>query len=276
MQKFLLLVFLYCFGCVMGWVLELFYRRFAPNNKERKWYNPGFLVGPYLPLYGFGLTLLYLISLTDKYIEIKNIYIDKALIVVAIAVAMTLIELIAGKIFIVGMNVKLWDYSNEWGNYQGIICPKFSFYWTLIGALYYFVLHARVVAAVEWFYRNITFSFVLGMFFGIQLVDVVYSANLLAKVKSFAKSHNIIVRYEELRRGIGAYNVAAKQKVHWLCSFVSDVPLTEHLARYAEAQVNHVKKFADLQIAFALNGAQNITRKVAEVVSGNAEEKSEE
>jgi len=276
MQIFLLLVFLYFFGCIMGWVLEFFYRRFAPDNKEKKWVNPGFLVGPYLPLYGFGLTLLYLISLTDKYIELSNVFIDKALIIVTIAVAMTVIELIAGEIFVVGMNVELWNYKNEWGNYKGIICPKFSFYWTIIGSLYYFVLHDKIVSAVEWFYRNITFSFVLGMFFGIQLVDVVYSANLLAKVKSFAKNHNIIVRYEELRNGIEAYNKAAKQKVHWLFGFMSDVPLTEHLSRYAEAKVNHVKKFADLQIAFALNGAQNITKKVAGVVTGNSEEKPEE
>jgi len=44
---------------MIGWVLELFYRKMI---SERKWINPGFLVGPYLPLYGFGLCTVYLLS----------------------------------------------------------------------------------------------------------------------------------------------------------------------------------------------------------------------
>lgn len=50
MNNFLILAFLFFIGCTAGWVLELFYRRFAPTNKSHKWINPGFLNGPYLPL----------------------------------------------------------------------------------------------------------------------------------------------------------------------------------------------------------------------------------
>ena len=38
-------------------------------------------------------------------------------------------------------HVRLWDYSNEWMNYEGLICPKFSLFWGLICALYYFLLY---------------------------------------------------------------------------------------------------------------------------------------
>lgn len=65
MNTFLVLAFLFFIGSTFGWVLELFYRRFfSRNNKERKWINPGFCTGPYLPLYGSGLCLLYLIAST--------------------------------------------------------------------------------------------------------------------------------------------------------------------------------------------------------------------
>ena len=48
---------------MLGWVLELLFRRFlSGNNPERKWINPGFMVGPYVPLYGSGLCILYLVS----------------------------------------------------------------------------------------------------------------------------------------------------------------------------------------------------------------------
>ena len=63
MNTFLKLAFLFYIGSSLGWVLELFFRRFiSGNNPERKWINPGFMVGPYVPLYGTGLCILYLVS----------------------------------------------------------------------------------------------------------------------------------------------------------------------------------------------------------------------
>ena len=57
------LCFLFFIGSVSGWVAELFYRRFFSDaNPGRKWINPGFCTGPYLPLYGVGLGLVYLIT----------------------------------------------------------------------------------------------------------------------------------------------------------------------------------------------------------------------
>ncbi|MCR5033995.1 MAG: putative ABC transporter permease [Clostridia bacterium] len=48
MNIFLVFAFLFFIGCVVGWGIELFFRRFiSKNNPERKWINPGFLVGPF-------------------------------------------------------------------------------------------------------------------------------------------------------------------------------------------------------------------------------------
>ena len=59
-QVFLIVLYLFFFGGVGGWVLELLFRRFFSGaNPERKWLNPGFLFGPCLPLYGFGTVLLF-------------------------------------------------------------------------------------------------------------------------------------------------------------------------------------------------------------------------
>lgn len=46
-QVFLIVLYLFFFGGVGGWVLELLFRRFFSGaNPERKWLNPGFLFGP--------------------------------------------------------------------------------------------------------------------------------------------------------------------------------------------------------------------------------------
>ena len=64
MNVFLTLTYLFFIGSVSGWVLELFFRKFfSSSNPEHKWINPGFCTGPYLPLYGFGLCVLYLFAL---------------------------------------------------------------------------------------------------------------------------------------------------------------------------------------------------------------------
>ena len=60
-QVFLIVLYLFFFGGVGGWVLELLFRRFFSGaNPERKWLNPGFLFGPCLLLNGLGTVLLSL------------------------------------------------------------------------------------------------------------------------------------------------------------------------------------------------------------------------
>ena len=137
MNNFLILAFLFFIGCFLGWGLEVIYRRFSPANVSRRWINPGFLVGPYLPLYGFGLCALYLLANLENTSLISEVTAgSKILLFIVMSLVMTLFEYIAGVIFIKGMKVKLWDYSNEKFNFQGIICLKFSIYWALLGAVY--------------------------------------------------------------------------------------------------------------------------------------------
>lgn len=122
MSKFLIFIFIFFIGSSLGWVLELFFRRIV----HKKWVNPGFLVGPYLPIYGFGLC-----ALTFSYMLFQNISISPILVILLMGLCMTIIELIGGLGFLYGGGVKLWDYSDRWGNYKGIICPLFSLIWTV-------------------------------------------------------------------------------------------------------------------------------------------------
>ena len=53
----------FAIGCSAGWLIELIFRRFwSGNNAEHRWVNPGYLRGPWLPVYGLGLLSLYLLS----------------------------------------------------------------------------------------------------------------------------------------------------------------------------------------------------------------------
>ena len=105
MNILLILAFLFAVGSFLGWGLEVIFRRLV----SKKWINPGYLVGPWLPIYGFSLCILYLLTLIEPYIHMDNPYIRKLLLFIAMAIAITIIEYAAGIIFIKGMKIKLWD-----------------------------------------------------------------------------------------------------------------------------------------------------------------------
>ena len=209
MNNFLILAFLFFIGCTAGWVLELFYRRFAPTNKSHKWINPGFLNGPYLPLYGFGLCIMFILSECEGYLHISDTALSKTVTVLIMGAAMTLIEYIAGLIFIKGMHVKLWDYSKRWGNIDGIICPLFSLFWTVLCALYLMFIHPGVRAALSWF-------------------------RIVSKIKAAAEEYHVLVRYEEFKEHIREYAEASREKYAFLFAFSSKLSIREHIKSYAE------------------------------------------
>lgn len=230
MSLILILAFLFFVGSIFGWILELLFRRFiSKNNPERKWINPGFCVGPYLPLYGSGLCILYLIAGIRPYIHFGNEIVDNVVLLLAMALAMTVIEYIAGIISYKGFHVRLWDYSNEWGNIQGIICPKFSLIWGALGVAYYYLVHPNILDALNWLSNNLAFSFFIGMFYGVFIIDLVYSANLITKLKKLSDEYQVVVRYEELKTRIRAYHTERRSKYRFFQPFRSDSSLAEHI-----------------------------------------------
>ena len=236
MNLALVLAYLFFLGSVFGWVLELFFRKFfSGSNPEHKWINPGFCVGPYLPLYGSGLCILYLLAAAGERYGLESSPSGRALLFLGMAVSMTLIEYIAGLISVKIFKVRLWDYSKCWGNIQGLICPLFSFFWAVLGALYYFLVHPRIQNALAWISQNLAFSFFIVFFFGVFTIDVVYSANVLARLKKFADENGVIVRYEDLKAHIRSVRERASQRVYFFLAFQSDRPLVEHLREARQA-----------------------------------------
>ena len=91
MNVFLTLACLFFIGSVAGWVIELLFRNIVHHNK--KWVNPGFCTGPYLPIYGFGLCVLYLLASLEKFSLISDPLWNKVVLFIAMAIGMTLVEL---------------------------------------------------------------------------------------------------------------------------------------------------------------------------------------
>lgn len=236
MSTFLILAFLFCIGSLGGWGLEVVFRKFfSSDNPEHKWVNPGFCVGPYLPIYGFGLCFLYLIASLEPLIAISSPFWKKAMLFLLMAVCMTGVEYVGGLFLLKYYHIRLWDYRNLWGNVQGLICPLFSLFWAILGAMYYFLVHPHILNALRWLSQNLAFSFVIGLFFGVFLVDICHSLQLVNKMKQFADKNDLILKYEQIKLYIREQQAQRTSKRYFFRSFKSDIPLNEHLKNMIES-----------------------------------------
>ena len=198
---------LFVFGSLLGWIIELFFRRFV---SQKKWMNPGFLTGPYLPIYGFGVVVLYGVS--NIPLGIGSQAWDIVVRIIIIGFGMTLVEFIVGLIFIKGLKIKLWDYSDRKGNIMGIICPIFSLAWLAVGSLYYFLLNPLLVDGLLWISENLIYTYFVGGVVGAMVVDLAYSIHLATKLKEFKELQGL--RFEEFKKEFKKRVEGLKNKIN--------------------------------------------------------------
>lgn len=233
MENFAAISMIFIIGGALGYVLELFYRRI----RHGRWINPGFLAGPFLPLYGVGTLLLFgLCTLGEA--RFADGAAGKLLLLLLIAVAMTLAELVTGLLFTEGMHVRLWDYRDRWGNFRGIICPPVLSDLGGVGALYEFVLHPYLRIAVDWLRDNPYDTFVVGVFFGIFLVDLCYSFRVITRLRALAKQNRLIIGMEALKVRLRA-RVSTRRKERrapFLFPFRSTRDITDAMREERDAE----------------------------------------
>ena len=229
---------LFVIGSSAGYVIELLFRRLV---SQKRWVNPGFMVGPYIPLYGFGTAILYGLS----NVPLASFGLPKwgevLIILAAIGIALTLIELIAGLIFIKGLHMELWDYSNRWGNFKGLICPLFSLIWFGVGVAYYFLLNPVLVKALLFIAEYPLYVFFIGIVVGMMVVDFCYSLHLATMIKKV--SEQATIKFDEFKAVI-AEKVAPdkKKKPFYALHFLSKDNIKEYLKAYQEKQKELAEK----------------------------------
>lgn len=179
-EKIVLLFFIYAF---IGWLWETIYC----SIKAKKFVYRCFLIGPYCPIYGFGvLAVLYLISPYQKNIVI--LYIFSALIV-------TLLEYVTSygleKLF----HTTWWDYHDVPFNLNGRVALPISLFWG-IGCVF---IVKVVEPVVDTFVQSLMATFGIGLpvlIVVIMTIDLIYSVfSLAAFQKELAKlSHEMETR----------------------------------------------------------------------------------
>lgn len=129
-------VYYFMMFAVIGWLIETVYR----SVENRRLVKPGFLKGPYLPIYGFGALLILAghTWLASYSLPLRAVFYFLVLSGLELGTGFAL-----EKIF----HTRLWDYSNQRFHIRGHACLRFSIYWTLLAlaldlSLDFFIPHA--------------------------------------------------------------------------------------------------------------------------------------
>ena len=79
-------------------------------------------------------------------------------------------------------------------------------------------------------------------FFGVFLLDVAHSAQLVVKLKAYAEDNDVIVRYEALKAHIRQRREEMALRYHFFRPFRSDLPLKEHLRQMQETLETRIRR----------------------------------
>jgi len=215
MNIFLSIAFLFYAGAIIGWCLEFLFRNIISHKGPRGKYfiNPGFCKGPWLPIYGIGLSAMCVIS---YFVAANNPDANDIVVIIIIGIVMNIIEFVGGFFLLKVFNLRLWDYRERWGNIMGIVCPLFALIWFAISAVYYLFIHETAMGWLEWLSQHLAFSFVVGLFWGLFIIDLLYSFYEASIIKEFADNHDVVVKYEELKELMQKARLANGEKARIL------------------------------------------------------------
>ena len=161
------------------------------------------MIGITLPIYGFGGVILYAIWT----VSITNIvWLDIILLSIISTILLTGIEFIGGYIALKYYNNRLWDYSKYKYNYKGLICLMFSFLWFCFSILYYFLIMPWLPSVLNVLESDAWLSFILGFGYGVFLLDLIYSLDLMSKIRSYAKELNQTLIFQNIKDEAYTYN----------------------------------------------------------------------
>lgn len=147
-----------------GWIIEVIYRSY----KGGRFINPGFLHGPFVPVYGTGALFIILMQ---QYIFFLPLFLQ----VIFYSVVLSAIEYVTGELFERLFGLKLWDYSDTKFHIRGKVSLGFSLCWGLLAIVLSRVLHPVVSSAVNRMDLN-SMMIISSGFTAYFIADTAYSA----------------------------------------------------------------------------------------------------
>lgn len=156
---------------ILGYIIEVIS---VSIHAKKLVFNRGFLIGPYLPIYGFG-SLIMVLFLTRYENDLLALFVMSAFLC-------TLLEYVTSLIMEKIFQLRWWDYSDRKFNINGRVCLDNALLFGLGGILVVKVIHP----ALSWvvYQPSSTVIIVLAIcLFVVFLLDVVESSYITVRLK---------------------------------------------------------------------------------------------
>ena len=172
MQSYILI---FMFYSISGWFIEVFLKRIT----HKKIINRGFLVGPYLPIYGYGILLITFFL--NKY---KN---DIIILFCMSFIMCSILEYITSYLMEKIFCARWWDYSKKPFNVNGRICLINSIAFGIGGI---FVINFMNPFLLEIITKipNIVLIYIIIIFLIIYFIDNIISFSVIAQFRNVTKT----------------------------------------------------------------------------------------
>ena len=161
---------------ICGWIYESTF----VSIRSRKLVNRGFLTGPFLPLYGTGATLVYIILRPVSHIP--------SLLFACGMLIATILEYITSYLLEKIFHTKWWDYTNEPYNLNGRIALIPSLFWGFLSLLLFDTLEPPVMKIIDLIpYKTgiILLSVLMVLFFIDLIYTVITTINFRKQLENF-------------------------------------------------------------------------------------------
>ena len=171
---YILLFFFYSF---LGWIIETVIKSY----EFKKFVNRGFLIGPYLPIYGFGGLLITL--LLQKY------YDDPIVLFVFNIIICSILEYYTSYIMEKIFKARWWDYSTCKYNLHGRICADTMIPFGLLGLLIMYVINPFVYKVYDYMtiYKINLLNIILLIILIIFMIDLIISSVILLRIRNILR-----------------------------------------------------------------------------------------
>ena len=248
---------IFLFYSVLGWIMESVGSIF--NKKVGKFVNRGFLIGPYCPVYGFGVLLITL--LLQKYAEDFLVLFIMSFVLCGFLEYFT--SFIMEKIF----HARWWDYSSKKYNINGRICLETLLPFGIIGSIILKYINPIYLNLIDKIPNN-ALHWISGILFAIILIDTIVSFFIISNLKKVSNTVENAPKdnTEEISKKVRETTEEFTQKL---------VNEAEDMAMEFTSQVYHMSRKMNIGTKKFTRSLKNSRKKISNILLVSPHEISE-
>ena len=297
---------------VIGWIFE----SCVVSAREKHWVNRGFLFGPFIPIYSFGVvSMVFLLAPLNALEPIRftidflpqgsrDVFFDYKYFAIFVGggLVCSLLEILVSWIMEKLFNMRWWDYTDYRFNFHGRACLSIGALWGLMSIIVISFLHPYLVALpLSYAPKRVVYVIML-VGYAILLADSILSAimasklsqkvKFLAKIKSEMEAwaeksgsenkEELINKIKNSRVSVLMKDFGTKISEKGFNEYMTESALkikekyNEKMSKISNGESRFFKNMPDIKLSRDKNISDDLKEKALEHIERNKEKKEQQ